>query len=99
VLDKHPEVGAAAVKAIVKAQKALKANPSLAGTIGRKLFPEDEAELITTLIERDAPFYEPQITREAVDGLMGFAKGFGLVKEAVPYEQLIATEHSHLWKQ
>lgn len=99
VIDKHPEVAAGAVKAIVKAQKALKANPSLAGDIGRRLFPEDEAELITTLIERDAPFYEPQITQDAVDGLMGFAKGFGLVKEPVPYDKLVATQFSHLWKQ
>jgi hypothetical protein len=51
------------------------------------------------LIERDAPFYDAQITHEAVDGLMKFAKGFALVEKAVPYEQLIATQFSHLWKQ
>jgi ABC-type nitrate/sulfonate/bicarbonate transport system substrate-binding protein len=99
VVNEHPEVAAGAVRAIVKAQKALRANPSLAGEIGRRLFPADEAELITGLIERDAPFYDAQITHEAVDGLMKFAKGFALVEKAVPYEQLIATQFSHLWKQ
>lgn len=99
VFKDRPEAAAGAVRAIVKAQKALKANPALAADIGRRLFPEDEAELITPLIERDAPFYDATISRDAVDGLMKFATSFGLVKEPVPYEQLIATEHSHLWKQ
>jgi NitT/TauT family transport system substrate-binding protein len=97
VINEHPEVAAGAIRAIVKAQKALKANPKIAGDIGRKLFPADEAELITGLIERDAPFYDPQIRQEAIDGLMNFAKGFGLVKEAVPVNDLIATQFSHLW--
>jgi ABC-type nitrate/sulfonate/bicarbonate transport system substrate-binding protein len=97
VVNEHPEVAAGAVRAIVKAQKALKANPKLAGDIGRKLFPADEADLITGLIERDAPFYDAQIRQEAVDGLMNFAKGFGLVTEPVPVNDLIATQFSHLW--
>jgi ABC-type nitrate/sulfonate/bicarbonate transport system substrate-binding protein len=99
VVNDHPDVAAGAVRAIVKAQKALKANPSLAGDIGRRLFPADEAELITGLIERDAPFYEATISRDAVDGLMEFARGFGLVKEPVPYDQLVATKLSPLWAQ
>jgi ABC-type nitrate/sulfonate/bicarbonate transport system substrate-binding protein len=99
VVNEHPQVAAGAVRAIVKAQQALKANAALAGEIGKRLFPADEAELITGLIERDAPFYDAQITHEAVDGLMKFAKGFGLVQQAVPYEQLIATQFRHLWKQ
>jgi ABC-type nitrate/sulfonate/bicarbonate transport system substrate-binding protein len=85
------------VRAIVKAQKALQANPSLSTDIGRRLFPADEAELIAGLIERDAPFYQAQITHEAVDGLMKFATSCGLVKEPVPYDVLVATQHSHLW--
>jgi ABC-type nitrate/sulfonate/bicarbonate transport system substrate-binding protein len=99
VLAEHPQVAAGAVRAIVKAQKALQAKPSLAHEIGKKLFPADEAELITPLIERDAPFYDAQITQEAVDGLMKFAQGFGLIKATVPYEQLVATQLRHLWKQ
>ncbi len=63
------------------------------------MFPEDEAELITGLIERDAPFYDAEISHDAVTGLMNFAKGFGLVKDPIPYEQLVATRFSHLWKQ
>jgi NitT/TauT family transport system substrate-binding protein len=95
----HPEVAAGAIRAVRNAQKALKANPSLATGIAEKLFPADEAELIAGLIERDAPFYDAVITREAVDGLMKFAKGFGLIKDVIPYEALVATEFSPLWTQ
>src|SRR5271156_1539962 len=42
LIEEHPEAAAAAVRAIVKAQKALKADPTLAGKIGERLFPEEE---------------------------------------------------------
>ena len=30
---------------------------------------------------------------------LGFAKGFGLIEEVIPYEALVATEFSPLWTQ
>jgi ABC-type nitrate/sulfonate/bicarbonate transport system substrate-binding protein len=99
LIDEHPEVAAGAIRAIVKAQKALKADPSISTEIGRRLFPADEAELIAGLIERDAPFYDAEISRDAVDGLMNFAKRSGVIKDAVPFEDLVATRFSHLWKE
>lgn len=99
LVREHPEIAAGAVRAVRSAQKALRANPSLATGIAEKLFPADEAELIAALIARDAPFYDATITREAVEGLMKFTKGFGLIKAAVPYEALVATELSALWGQ
>src|SRR5262249_8076213 len=99
LVSEHPEVAAGAIRAIVEAQKALKADPSISTEIGERLFPADEAQLIAGLIERDAPFYDAEISREAVDGLMSFAKSYGLIKDAVPYEDLAVTAFSHLWKQ
>src|SRR4029079_14874239 len=58
MVNEHPEVAAGAVRAIVKAQKALQANALISAEVGRSLFLADEAELITGLIERDAPFYD-----------------------------------------
>jgi NitT/TauT family transport system substrate-binding protein len=99
LVREHPEVAAGAIRAVRSAQKALKADPSLATGIGEKLFPADEAELIAPLIARDAPFYDAVITREAIDGVMKFAKGFGLIKDVLPYETVVATEFSGLWKE
>lgn len=98
LVKEHPEVAAGAIRAVRSAQKALRANPSLATGIAEKLFPADEAELIAPLIERDAPFYDAVITREAIDGLMKFTKSFGLIDDVVPYETVVATEFSALWE-
>lgn len=97
-IDSHPEAAAGAIRAIVNAQKALKADPSIATAVGKRLFPADEAQLIAGLIARDAPYYDAEISRTAVAGLMKFAKGVGLIKRAVPYEELVAIKFRHLWK-
>ncbi|MDF2120280.1 ABC transporter substrate-binding protein [Roseiarcaceae bacterium H3SJ34-1] len=98
LIEEHPDVAAGAVRAIVNAQQALRKDPSLATGIGERLFPADEAELIAELIRRDAPFYDADISHEAVDGLMRFATGYGLIPEPVAYDALVATQFSHLWK-
>ncbi len=97
LIDEQPQVAAGAVRAIVKAQKALAADPSLATQIAERLFPPDEAPLIADLIARDTPFYNAQISPEAVDGLNKFAKASGLIDETVPYERLVATQFRELW--
>jgi ABC-type nitrate/sulfonate/bicarbonate transport system substrate-binding protein len=97
LISQRPDVAAAAIRAIVKTQSALKANPSLATEIGRRLFPPVEAELIAELIHRDAPFYEPQIPPEKVRSMTQFAQDIGLLGGPVPYEQVVATQFAHLW--
>ncbi|MCC6780634.1 MAG: ABC transporter substrate-binding protein [Hyphomicrobiales bacterium] len=99
LVNEQPQVAAGAIRAIVKAQKALQADPSISTGIGKKLFPADEAELIAGLIERDSPFYQAAITHEAVDGLMKFATSCGLITAPIPYVDLVATQFSHLWSE
>jgi NitT/TauT family transport system substrate-binding protein len=97
LIDEHPDVAAAAVRAIVKTQKALKADPSLATQVAEGLFPPEETPLIAALIERDAPFYDASISPEAIVGLNKFAKANGLITEPVPYDRLVATQFRQLW--
>jgi ABC-type nitrate/sulfonate/bicarbonate transport system substrate-binding protein len=98
LIDEQPQIAAGAVRAIVKAQNALKHDPSIAAAIGERLFPAEEAPLIGTLIERDAPFYDATISFEAIDGLNKFAKTAGLISETVPYDRLVATQFRQLWR-
>jgi NitT/TauT family transport system substrate-binding protein len=97
LIEEQPDVAAGAVRAIVKAQAALKADPWLATAIGERLFPPEEAPLIAGLIARDTPFYDATISAEAVDGLNKFAKACGLISEPVPFDRLVASQFRELW--
>jgi NitT/TauT family transport system substrate-binding protein len=98
LIERAPKSAAAAVRAMVKAQTALKENVARATEIGRKLFPPSEAELIAELIRRDLPYYDPSISRTFVAGMNQFSRDIGILEGDVPYESIVATEFSHLWK-
>ena len=99
LIDEQPEAAAGAVRAIVKAQQALAADPSVATAIGKRLFRPEEASLIAGLIALDAPFYDASISAEAVGGLNTFAAASGLVTEPVGYDRLVAMQFRHLWSR
>jgi ABC-type nitrate/sulfonate/bicarbonate transport system substrate-binding protein len=97
LIKESPDAAAAVVRALVKTQKALKQDPTLATGIGRKLFPPSEAELIAELIRRDGPYYDAAISPAFVDGMNQFARDVGILKGQVPYEQVVATQFSQAW--
>ncbi|RAI43815.1 ABC transporter substrate-binding protein [Rhodoplanes roseus] len=90
VLREHPGAAAAARRAIAAAHAALRDNPELAGEIGRRLFPEENAALITELIRRDLPFYDTAISEKAYAGLDRFCRDVGLLDTSVAYADAVA---------
>jgi ABC-type nitrate/sulfonate/bicarbonate transport system substrate-binding protein len=96
-IQNSPEQVAAAVRAIVKTQAALRQDPDLATKVGRKLFPASEAELIARLVRRDRPYYDAALSRASIAGLDRFARDLGLVAAETPYETIVATRFSDLW--
>ena len=97
-IERETESVAAAVRAIVKTQQALRAVPARAAEVGRRLFPQEAAEMIVTLVERDLPFYDPVISEEAVIALNRFAQSVDLLPGPVPYEQVVAIRYRDLWR-
>ena len=89
---------AAAVRALVKTQKALKEDPKRATKVGEKWFPAFEASLIAKLVERDLPYYDPAISKGAFDSMCKFAQTIGLTKGVGKYEDVVATQYANLWK-
>jgi ABC-type nitrate/sulfonate/bicarbonate transport system substrate-binding protein len=98
LIERSPETASAVVRAMVKTHAALKENVARATEIGRKLFPPSEAELIAELIRRDLPYYDPSISRGFVAGMNQFSRDVGILTGDVPYEGIVATQFSHLWK-
>jgi ABC-type nitrate/sulfonate/bicarbonate transport system substrate-binding protein len=97
-IEREPEAVGAAVRAIVKAQAALRADPGLAGEVGRRKFPPEAAALITRVVERDAPFYDPFIYEEAVAAMNRFAQSVGHLSAPIPYERVAAVRYRELWR-
>ena len=97
LLERDPELVARGMRAVLAGQRALKADVRLARTVGRALFPPAEAALIADVVARDLPYYDPAISEMAIDGLNHFAQSAGLLRERVPYADIVAISLRHLW--
>jgi ABC-type nitrate/sulfonate/bicarbonate transport system substrate-binding protein len=98
LIQSSPDVAAAAVRAIVKAQQALRADVTLAGQIGREVFPEAEADVITGIVRRDLPYYDATIAPDAVARMVGFSQAAGILRRSPAYDEVVATQFQPLWK-
>jgi NitT/TauT family transport system substrate-binding protein len=94
-----PETAAAAIRAVRKAHTALKQDVNRATEVGRKRFPPAEAEIIAELIRRDLPYYDAEITPDTVMNMNRFAQDIGLLTAPVPYDRVVATQFSELWRK
>lgn len=92
-----PEIVSAAVRAIVRAQRTLRQDTSLAGKVADGLFPPMEAGLIAGLIERDLPYYDPAISDTAVAGLQDFARRAALPGAGGSFAEAVVREFAAMW--
>ena len=97
LIARRPAEVAATVRAVVKVQKALRADPARATEVGQRRFPPDAAEQIAALVARDLPFYEPGISKAAVAGVNRFATSLGLLTGPAAYGQVVAERFCELW--
>jgi NitT/TauT family transport system substrate-binding protein len=97
LIARVPDAAAAAVRAIVKTQRALEHDVSLATQVGERLFPSDQAGLIAELIRRDLPYYDAAIAPKTVIAVNRFAQDLGLLSGPVPYEAVVAANLRALW--
>ncbi len=98
-IAREPEALSAAVRAIVRAQKALRADPLLARQVGNRKFPADAAALIANVVARDVEFYDPAITSAAIEKMNRFAQSVGHLSRPVAYDQVVAVRCRGLWQQ
>ena len=99
LIEDSPATAEGAVRAVVEAQQALRADPSRAVEIGQRLFPPGEAALIEDLVRRDAPYYTAGISPKSVSSLNEFCRNLGLPAGDADYEQVVATRFAHLWSE
>ncbi len=96
-LKNEPEVARAGLRALIKAQLALRDDVSRATSVAKNVFPEYEAGLIASVVERDLPYYVPKISEDTVEHLIRFERDMNLISKAVSYNQVVAREVHELW--
>jgi NitT/TauT family transport system substrate-binding protein len=100
LIEREPETVAKVVRAIAKALSALRRDPALATEAGRALFPVTEAALIAELVRRDAPYYDPTLSRPFVADMCRYAHAVGLLANAnIAYDHVVATRYIDLWNK
>jgi NitT/TauT family transport system substrate-binding protein len=97
LIENSPEVAAAALRALIDAQRDLKADPSRAALVGEKRFPPRETELVTQIVARDVPYYDATISEKSIARVADFARSLGILNENVEYGDVVAMQFSHLW--
>jgi ABC-type nitrate/sulfonate/bicarbonate transport system substrate-binding protein len=97
-IARAPQTAAAAVRAIVNTQNALRRDVGLAFEVGRKLFPPSEADLIVDLIRRDLPYYDASISPDFVVSMTAFSREVGILKEHPTYADVVAAQFAPLWR-
>ena len=98
LIARSPDTAAAAVRAIVNTQAALRNDVSLAFDVGRSFFPASEAELIVDLIRRDLPYYDAAISPGFVAAMTQFSRDVGILKGHPTFRGVVAVEFAHLWQ-
>jgi NitT/TauT family transport system substrate-binding protein len=98
-IETEPKRLEAVIRAVVRAQSVIRQDPLSATEVAKKLFPAVEAELMGQILARDAEFYRPSISMEAIGEMNRFAKAVGLLSAAVSYEQVVATRFRELWTE
>jgi ABC-type nitrate/sulfonate/bicarbonate transport system substrate-binding protein len=98
LIERSPETAAAALRGLVAAQNALKADVSRATEVGNKRFPAREAGLIAGIVTRDLPFYDAAISETSVAAINAFARRMEVLDGDVAYRDVVATGLHHLWR-
>ena len=99
LIAREPDRVAAAVRAIVRAQRILASDPARATEVGHRRFPPDAAEIIASVVERDLPFYDPVVSEASVAAMNRFAQAIGLLAGPVAYDAVVALRFSALWQR
>ena len=98
LMQSTPRTVSAAIRAIVATHQALQEDVSLAGIVGNRLFPQEQARLIELLVSRDLPFYDASISENSVSTLNQFARDVGLLTGKPSYADVVATQFQKLWR-
>lgn len=92
------EKAKAAARAIAKADRAIKADPTLMLESLKKLFPNLSQNLLVEIARVEAPSYSPEISPEAIAHMDKVYRSVGLTKSEVKYADIVDPRLAAEWR-
>lgn len=80
---------AAAKAAIDEVHERLASAPQVVSQVGRSWFPEQEARLISALVQRDLPYYSTRLSQSFIASMQAFAIGLDLTDQPCAYADVV----------
>lgn len=96
--DERHKVAEGLVRATVRGHKFIQESLDESTTVAHKYFPSFDPALLKSVIARTRTAYSPAITRARFEAENAYLIFGGIVKEAQPYEEIVATDLQELWK-
>ncbi len=97
IIADQVEIARGIIRGIIKTQRALASDVALAQIVGARLFDPRAAAVIAKVVERDLPYYRPDISHEFVRTMSWYAREVGLLTGDASYEDVVAQQFISQW--
>jgi NitT/TauT family transport system substrate-binding protein len=96
-IDANPEVAEKLVRAVTRANNTLREDPKTALPALQKMFTELDPELVADIYQASQQHFNSEISPATYAAAMDIYHKTGLIKENVPYEDVVATQFANIW--
>jgi NitT/TauT family transport system substrate-binding protein len=98
-LQNNEELTHKVVRAIAKAQKAMRENPQLGVDSIKKLFKDFDDELLLSIMEKEKGMFHAAITEDMSANIIQAMKSLGEVSKNLSHKDITAVEFEKEWKE
>jgi NitT/TauT family transport system substrate-binding protein len=96
-VDDNPDVAEKLVRAVTRANNTLREDPQTALPALQQLFPDLRPELVADVYKVSQSHFNSEISQATYDAAMKIYRQTGLIKEDVPYQDVVATQFADIW--
>ncbi|WP_123028740.1 ABC transporter substrate-binding protein [Mycolicibacterium stellerae] len=96
-IDANPEVAEKLVRAVTRANNTLREDPDTALPALQELFRDLDPQLVSEIYSASRSHFSSDIPASTYDAAMKIYHQTGLIKEDVPYDEVVATQFADIW--
>jgi NitT/TauT family transport system substrate-binding protein len=96
-IDANPEVATKLVRAVTRANNTLREDPQTALPALQQMFTELDPQLVAEIYRASQSHFTSEISAATYAAAMEIYHQTGLIKEDVPYQDVVATQFADVW--